>query len=211
MHQDVIQVLHGLQAHGLRPGVCTNKAPTERLFAALGLDRFFQVIAGGAAVPAKKPDAGHLRAPLEQLGVPSARSVLVSFGYTPLPARCVGRSGDRPFRRPAGGTREARRSGGLKPLETCTSTRCLDTGQGGLLIAAWGRNGRLAQRESTRFTREGSLVQSQHRPPRRAGTVKIPMPGQRFCALTETRLLLLSRATPNRNPAEAPRTFMERS
>lgn len=42
VHQDVIQVLHGLQAHGLRPGVCTNKAPTERLFAALGSTGFFR-------------------------------------------------------------------------------------------------------------------------------------------------------------------------
>ena len=112
VHPDVIEVLHGLRKRGLRLGVCTNKAqaPTDRLLAALGLDRFFEAIVGGDAVPAKKPDAGHLRAVLERLGASPARSVmvgdsaydlqaartlgvpcvLVSFGYTPVPARALG-------------------------------------------------------------------------------------------------------------------------
>jgi phosphoglycolate phosphatase len=112
VHRDVIEVLHGLQARGLRLGICTNKAqaPTDRLLATLGLDRFFQAIVGGDAVPAKKPDAGHLRAVLERLGarpegsvmvgdsahdLQAARTlgvpcVLVSFGYTPVPARALG-------------------------------------------------------------------------------------------------------------------------
>ena len=112
VHRDVIDVLDGLQARGLRLGVCTNKAqaPTDRLLAALGLDRFFDAIVGGDAVAAKKPDPGHLRAVLERLGASPARSVmvgdsaydlqaartlgvpcvLVSFGYTPVPARALG-------------------------------------------------------------------------------------------------------------------------
>jgi phosphoglycolate phosphatase len=112
VHEGVIGVLERLQAQGLRLGVCTNKpqAPSERLLAALGLDRFFQAIVGGDAVPAKKPDAGHLSAVLERLGVTPARAVmvgdsnhdvvaaralgvpciLVSFGYTPVPARALG-------------------------------------------------------------------------------------------------------------------------
>ena len=112
VHRDVIEVLHGLRKRGLRLGVCTNKAqaPTDRLLAALGLDRFFEAIVGGDAVPAKKPDPGHLRAVLERLGASPARSVmvgdsahdlqaartlgvpcvLVSFGYTPVPARALG-------------------------------------------------------------------------------------------------------------------------
>ena len=74
----------GLQARGLRLGVCTNKAqaPTDRLLAALGLDRFFEAIVGGDAVPAKKPDAGHLRAVLERLGASPARSVMVGDSAT---------------------------------------------------------------------------------------------------------------------------------
>jgi phosphoglycolate phosphatase len=112
VHRDVVDVLDGLQARGLRLGLCTNKAqaPTERLLAALGLTRFFDVAVGGDAVPAKKPDAGHLRAVLERLDARPARSVmvgdsehdvhaarglevpcaLVSFGYTPVPARRLG-------------------------------------------------------------------------------------------------------------------------
>jgi phosphoglycolate phosphatase len=112
VHADVVEVLQGLQARGLRLGVCTNKAqaPTDRLLAALGLDRFFEAIVGGDAVPAKKPDAGHLFAVLDRLGAAPARAVmvgdsgpdlaaaralgvpciLVSFGYTPVPARALG-------------------------------------------------------------------------------------------------------------------------
>jgi phosphoglycolate phosphatase len=64
-------------------------------------------VVGGDAVPAKKPDAGHLAAVLGRLGATPARSamvgdsghdviaaralgmpcILVSFGYTPVPAR----------------------------------------------------------------------------------------------------------------------------
>ncbi|MGH6895794.1 MAG: phosphoglycolate phosphatase [Geminicoccaceae bacterium] len=112
VHEGVVQMLERFQAQGLRLGVCTNKpqAPTDRLLAALGLDRFFQAIVGGDAVPAKKPDPGHLSAVLERLGAAPARAVmvgdsghdllaaralgvpciLVSFGYTPVPARALG-------------------------------------------------------------------------------------------------------------------------
>jgi phosphoglycolate phosphatase len=109
VHEGVLEVLARLRAQGLRLGVCTNKpqAPTQRLLRALGLERFFQAIVGGDAVPAKKPDLGHLGAVLERLGAAPARAVmvgdsghdllaaralsvlcvLVSFGYTPVPAR----------------------------------------------------------------------------------------------------------------------------
>jgi phosphoglycolate phosphatase len=112
VHHGVVEVLHGLRARGLRLGICTNKAqaPTDRLLAALELDRFFDTIVGGDAVPAKKPDAGHLRAVVERLGARPARAVmvgdsghdlqaaqalgvpciLVSFGYTAVPARSLG-------------------------------------------------------------------------------------------------------------------------
>jgi phosphoglycolate phosphatase len=112
VHAGVAPVLERLQAQGLRLGVCTNKpqAPTERLLAALGLHRFFEAIVGGDAAPAKKPDARHLSAVFERLGTAPARAVmvgdsgndllaaralgvpciLVSFGYTPVPARALG-------------------------------------------------------------------------------------------------------------------------
>jgi phosphoglycolate phosphatase len=101
-----------LQGQAVRLAVCTNKAqaPTDRLLGALGLERFFEVVVGGDAVAAKKPDAGHLHTVLERLGVPPGRAVmvgdsahdlaaaralsmpciLVSFGYTPIPAQALG-------------------------------------------------------------------------------------------------------------------------
>jgi phosphoglycolate phosphatase len=112
VHEGVVEVLRGLRARSVRLGVCTNKAqaPTDRLLAALGLDRFFEAIVGGDALPVRKPDAGHLAAVLERLGAAPAQSVmigdsahdlsaaralgvpciLVSFGYTAVPARELG-------------------------------------------------------------------------------------------------------------------------
>jgi phosphoglycolate phosphatase len=112
VHAGVVEVLELLQARAVRLGVCTNKtqAPTDRLLAALGLDRFFAAIVGGDAVPAKKPHPGHLFAVLERLGARPARAVmvgdgaqdlqaaraaglpcvLVSFGYSAAPARTLG-------------------------------------------------------------------------------------------------------------------------
>jgi phosphoglycolate phosphatase len=188
VHDGVVPVLRGLTARAVRLGVCTNKAqaPTDRLLSALGLDEFFEAVVGGDAVPAKKPDAGHLRAVLERLGAAPARAVmvgdsghdllaaralgvpciLVSFGYTPVPARAWRRAGDRPLRGAAGRARKPGRRGGLTPAEAHSHFPKwpLDTARARHLIAAYG-DGRLAQRESTRFTRAGSLVQSQHRPP----------------------------------------------
>jgi phosphoglycolate phosphatase len=145
VHEGVVPVLRALAARSVRLGVCTNKpqAPTERLLAALGLERFFQAIVGGDAVPAKKPDAGHLSAVLERLGAAPARAVmvgdsnhdllaaralgvpciLVSFGYTPVPARALG--ADRVIDRFA----ELRRRSPALP------TRPLDTARRPLLIA----------------------------------------------------------------------------
>jgi phosphoglycolate phosphatase len=112
VHDGALEVLRALEGQKVGLGVCTNKAqaPTERLLAALGLDRFFAAVVGGDAVPAKKPDAGHLAAVLERLGAAPARAVmvgdsghdlqaaralgvpciLVSFGYTAVPARALG-------------------------------------------------------------------------------------------------------------------------
>ncbi len=108
----VVAVLEELTAAGVRLGVCTNKpqAPTDRLLAALELDRFFAAVIGGDALAVRKPDAGHLRTVLARLGVEAPRAVLVgdsqtdlltaraagvpcvlvSFGYTPVPAQDLG-------------------------------------------------------------------------------------------------------------------------
>jgi phosphoglycolate phosphatase len=72
----------------------------------LGLARHFQVIIGGDSMSVRKPDPGHLHTVIERLGGAPSRAVmigdseydllaaraaglpclLVSFGYTPVPA-----------------------------------------------------------------------------------------------------------------------------
>jgi phosphoglycolate phosphatase len=112
VYEGVVAVLDALAAAGVRLGVCTNKAqaPSDRVLAALGLERYFPVVIGGDRLTVRKPDPGHLRAVLERLGAPPARAVmvgdsatdlataraagvacvLVSFGYTPIPAAALG-------------------------------------------------------------------------------------------------------------------------
>jgi phosphoglycolate phosphatase len=104
--------LEGLARAGAKLGVCTNKpqAPTDRLLAVLGLARHFAVVIGGDSLTVRKPDPGHLHAVLDRLGAAPERAVLVgdsandvraaaavgmpcilvSFGYTPTPARALG-------------------------------------------------------------------------------------------------------------------------
>jgi phosphoglycolate phosphatase len=101
-----------LRAADVRLGVCTNKAqaPSDRLLAELDLERYFPVIIGGDSLTVRKPDPGHLRTVLERLDASPARAVmigdsendllaaraaglpcvLVSFGYTPIPAAELG-------------------------------------------------------------------------------------------------------------------------
>jgi phosphoglycolate phosphatase len=104
----VVMALEKLTAAGCRLGLCTNKpqAPTDRLLAAYDLQRYFGAAIGGDALAVKKPDGRHALAVLDQLGVGAQGAVmvgdsandvlaahaagmpciLVSFGYTPVPA-----------------------------------------------------------------------------------------------------------------------------
>ena len=108
----VIDTLDRLKAANIKLGVCTNKPqrPTNRLLSRLGLDRYFGSVIGGDALPVRKPDSAHLKTVLDQLNVKpehavligdsetdlkTARaagtpSILVSFGYTPIPAHELG-------------------------------------------------------------------------------------------------------------------------
>jgi phosphoglycolate phosphatase len=106
------ELLERAAAGGLRLGLCTNKPQeaTEGLLAALGLSGWFGAVVGGDVLPVRKPDPGHLAAVLAALGTPPARAamvgdsrndlltaralgvpcVLVSFGYTAVPAAELG-------------------------------------------------------------------------------------------------------------------------
>jgi phosphoglycolate phosphatase len=112
IYDGVLPVLEALRAAGVRLGVCTNKAqaPSDRLLAELDLERYFPVIVGGDSLTVRKPDPGHLRTVIERLGAAPSRAVmigdsendllaaraaglpcvLVSFGYTPVPAAELG-------------------------------------------------------------------------------------------------------------------------
>lgn len=114
-YEGVFEALRALRDCGTRLGVCTNKpqAPSERLLHAVGLAPWLEVVTGGDALPVRKPDPRHLAATLEALGTSPAEAVmvgdsandvatarglgvpcvLVSFGYTTIPARELG--GDR--------------------------------------------------------------------------------------------------------------------
>lgn len=108
----VIDTLDALDSAGIKMGVCTNKpqSPTDRLLAGLGLDRYFKAVIGGDTLSIRKPDPAHLIAVLDHLGVAPPRAaligdsdtdlktaraadvpcILVSFGYTLIPARDLG-------------------------------------------------------------------------------------------------------------------------
>lgn len=110
--EGVEEVLGALTADGWALGVCTNKPqrPSELLLEKLGLARHFGAVVGGDALPVRKPHPDHLRAALETLGVQPRQAVmvgdsrndlataralgvpcvLVSFGYTTVPARELG-------------------------------------------------------------------------------------------------------------------------
>ncbi|MCP1167285.1 HAD-IA family hydrolase [Limimaricola litoreus] len=70
----VAEDLAALKAAGWRLGLCTNKpqALTETVLAKLGLDHLFDAVRGADAVPTRKPDPGHLRAVIGDLGVQGA-------------------------------------------------------------------------------------------------------------------------------------------
>ncbi len=105
----VIAAMDALEAQGARLAVCTNKRTdlSLALLDALGLTGRFAAIVGGDAAPAPKPDARHLLTTIERAGGDPSRAVmigdsisdamaarnagvplvLVSFGYTDVPAR----------------------------------------------------------------------------------------------------------------------------
>jgi phosphoglycolate phosphatase len=108
----VEETLAGFQAEGARMGVLTNK-PHELsvlLLAKLGLDKYFAAIFGQGRMPYTKPDARIFQDVVRELGGTGAGAlmigdsitdvqtahaggapvILVSYGYTPEPARRLG-------------------------------------------------------------------------------------------------------------------------
>lgn len=108
----IVELLRHFRSEGRRLAVCTNKATgfTERLLAELEMDDLFDAVVCGDSLPVRKPDPGHLVGTIEALGGDPATAVmigdsandlnaargagvpvvLVSFGYTRVPARELG-------------------------------------------------------------------------------------------------------------------------
>lgn len=108
----VESALDALKAQGARLAVCTNKRTdlSLSLLEALDLRRRFDAVVGADATPACKPDARHLTTAVAAAGGTMERAILVgdagtdagaaraagaplilvSFGYTEIPARDLG-------------------------------------------------------------------------------------------------------------------------
>jgi len=84
----VPETLAALRAAGYRMVVCTNKfqTPTMKILDFLDLTRFFDGVAGGDAVPARKPDPGHLLAALALVGGGPDRAAMVGDGFNDVAA-----------------------------------------------------------------------------------------------------------------------------
>lgn len=107
-----VEALIAMKAAGARLAVCTNKPAglSHGVLEKLDLSRLFDAVIGGDSVPAPKPDPGHLIAAIEAAGGSVGRAVmigdsatdagaaraagvslvLVSFGYTEIPAADLG-------------------------------------------------------------------------------------------------------------------------
>jgi phosphoglycolate phosphatase len=107
--EGAVAAMDALEAAGARLAICTNKRTdlSVALLEALGLTERFAAVVGGDAAPAQKPDPRHLWAAIERAGGVRERAVmvgdsvsdaqaarnagvplvLVSFGYTDVPAK----------------------------------------------------------------------------------------------------------------------------
>jgi phosphoglycolate phosphatase len=86
LYPGVRETLERLKAAGHPMAVCTNKAhkPSMHVLEALNLSQYFDVVVGGDATPAKKPDPQHVLTVLERLSARPAHSVMIGDGANDL-------------------------------------------------------------------------------------------------------------------------------
>ena len=84
----VPETLARLRADGHRMVVCTNKVQRSSLVVleAFDLLRYFDGVAGGDQVPARKPDPAHLRAALALAGAAEGPAVMIGDGINDVKA-----------------------------------------------------------------------------------------------------------------------------
>jgi phosphoglycolate phosphatase len=112
LYPGVLPMLESFKSAGISMGICTNKptVTTPPVLKAMGLDRFFDVVSCGDAVPHKKPDGRHVSMVVEEMGSTNqlsvmigdsesditaaidagVRSVAVTFGYAHVPCNELG-------------------------------------------------------------------------------------------------------------------------
>ena len=92
----VVEDLKALKASGLRLGICTNKphALTQLVLKVLGIADLFDSAIGADAVPRRKPDAAHLLAVIEAMGLD--KDEIAYVGDTDVDSACA-RSAGVPF------------------------------------------------------------------------------------------------------------------
>jgi phosphoglycolate phosphatase len=88
VYPGVPETLEKLRADADRMIVCTNKfqVPTLKLLEQFDLIRFFDAIAGGDVVPARKPDPAHLLAGLAMVDAAPREAVMIGDGINDVKA-----------------------------------------------------------------------------------------------------------------------------
>ena len=88
VYPQVPETLRRLREDGYRTVVCTNKfqRPSLMILEALDLARYFDGVAGGDVVPARKPDPAHLLAGLKLIGGEPAHAVMIGDGINDVAA-----------------------------------------------------------------------------------------------------------------------------
>lgn len=88
VYPDVPETLRRLREAGHRLAVCTNKFQDSSLeiLEAFDLARYFDGVAGGDVVPARKPDPAHLLAGLKLIGGAPERAVMIGDGINDVTA-----------------------------------------------------------------------------------------------------------------------------
>ena len=96
LYDHVREDLDTLKSCGIRLGLCTNKTHeiTGRVLDQLGLSGLFDAAIGGDAVPACKPDPGHLLAVTEAMGLSTGTWAYI--GDTPVD-KATAEAADVPF------------------------------------------------------------------------------------------------------------------
>jgi phosphoglycolate phosphatase len=88
VYPQVPETLRRLREEGYRTVVCTNKFqhPSLMILEALDLARYFDAVAGGDVVPARKPDPAHLLAGLKLIGGAPEQAVMIGDGINDVTA-----------------------------------------------------------------------------------------------------------------------------